>query len=385
MIFLDSAATTPVKREVLEAMWPYLTGEFGNPSSHHELGERAAAVVAEARATVAAGLGCRPGELIFTSGGTEADNLAIKGTALAQPRGRRILTTAIEHEAVLGSCDYLRRFHDFEVVFLPLHGDGRVDLSTYVELLTPETTLVSVQHANNEIGTIQPIERIAELARAAGVPVHTDAVQSAGWLPLGLDRLGVQLLSVAGHKLGAPKGVGALAAWAGTPLEPLLHGGGQERGRRSGTENVAAIVGLAEAFRLASEMRAASPAVAALRDALIDGILSAVPTARLTGSRDHRLPNSSSFAFPGTGGEAVLLGLQERGVICSSGSACAAGSDEPSHVLTALGITPEVAQTVVRFTLSADTTHDDVTATIERTADVVRTMSALAPRLIGRP
>ena len=377
MIFLDSAATTPVKRGVLEAMWPYLTGEFGNPSSHHELGERAARAVAQARETVAASLGCRPGELIFTSGGTEADNLAIKGTALAAPRGRRILTTAIEHEAVLESCDYLRRLHDFEVVFLPLHDDGRVDLDAFAELLTAETTLISVQHSNNEIGTIQPIEGIAELARAVGVPVHSDAVQSAGWLPVALDELGVQLLSVAGHKLGAPKGVGALAAWAGTTLEPLVHGGGQERGRRSGTENVAAIVGIAEAFRLAAGMRAAAPAIAVLRDALIDGILSAVPTARLTGSREHRLPNCASFVFPGTGGEAVLLGLQERGVICSSGSACAAGSDEPSHVLTALGIAPEVAQTAVRFTLSADTTLDDVTATIERTQDAVRALSAL--------
>jgi len=381
VIYLDNAATTPARREVLEAMWPYLTGEFGNPSSHHELGERAARAVTLAREVIAEQLGCRPSELIFTSGGTEADNLAIKGIALAAPRGRRILTTATEHEAVLASCDYLRRFHDFEIVEVPLDGAGLgsdrrgsaglVDVDAFSRLLSPDTTLVSIAHANNEIGTVQPIAELAALARAAGVPFHSDAVQSAGWLDVGLRRLGVDALSVAGHKLGAPKGIGVLALRAGVPLEPLLHGGGQERGRRSGTENVAAIVGLATAVRLAAETRNQAAAVEEVRDALIDGVLAAVPTARLTGSRRHRLANSASFVFPGTSGEAVLLELEARGIVCSSGSACAAGSDEPSHVLVAIGIAPELAQTAVRFTLGHETTRAEVDETVLRVRDAV--------------
>ncbi len=377
MIYLDNAATTPPRREVLEAMWPYLTGEFGNPSSHHELGERAACAVTAARETIAEELGCRPSELIFTSGGTEADNLSVKGIALAAPRGRRILTTAIEHEAVLASCEYLRRLHDFETVEIPLDHDGLVDPAMFSRLLTPETTLVSIAHANNEIGTVQPISELAALARAAGVPFHSDAVQSAGWLDVGLRQLGVDALTVAGHKLGAPKGIGVLALRASVPLEPLIHGGGQERGRRSGTENVAAIVGLAEAIRLAAETRNGAAAVEAVRDALIDGVLAAVPTARLTGSREHRLANSASFLFRGTSGEAVLLELEARGIVCSSGSACAAGSDEPSHVLLAVGIVPELARTAVRFTLGSDTSRADVDEVMQRVRDAVAALGGL--------
>ena len=378
MIYLDHAATTPVPREVLEAMWPYLTAEFGNPSSHHEPGERAARAVTAARETIAAELDCRPSELIFTSGGTEADNLAIKGMALAAPRGRRILTTAIEHEAVLGSCDYLRRLHGFTIVEVPVDYEGLVDADAYSQLLTPDTTLVSFAHANNEIGTIQPIAELAALARTRGVPFHTDAVQSAGWLDVGLRRLGVDALTVAGHKLGAPKGIGVLAVRASIPLEPLLHGGGQERGRRSGTENVAAIVGLAAAMRLAAGIRGGVGQVEAVRDALIDGILETVPTARLTGPRRQRLANSASFVFPDTSGEAVLLELEARGIVCSSGSACAAGSDEPSHVLRATGIPAELAQTAVRFTLGHDSTRADADETVRRVRDAIDSLRASA-------
>lgn len=378
MIYLDHAATTPPRREVIEAMWPYLTGEFGNPSSHHELGERAAAAVTAARETIAEELGCRPSELIFTSGGTEADNLAVKGIALAAPRGRRILTTAIEHEAVLASCDHLRRMHGFEIVEIPLDAEGLVDPEVFAALLTPETTLVSIAHANNEIGAVQPISELATLARSAGVPFHSDAVQSAGWLDIGLRQLGVDALSVAGHKLGAPKGIGVLAVRAGIPLEPLIHGGGQERGRRSGTENVAGIVGLATAMRLAHGVWSEAAAVEAARDRLIDGVLAAVPTARLTGPRRRRLANSASFVFPGTSGEAVLLELEARGIVCSSGSACAVGSDEPSHVLVSLGISPEVAQTAVRFTLGHDTTSAEVEETVLRVRDATVALGVLA-------
>lgn len=381
MIYLDTAATTPVRREVLEAMWPYLAGGdegvFGNPSSHHEVGERAAAAVADARATLATALGCRPGELVFTSGGTEGDNLAVKGIALGAPRGRHLVTTPLEHEAVLESVDYLRRHHDFDVTLLPVGPDGRVSPTDLGAALRADTTLVSIQHASNEIGTVQPIAELAAVAHAAGVPFHTDAVQSAGWLEVGLAPLGVDALSIAGHKLGAPKGVGVLAVRGGLALEPVLHGGGQERGRRSGTENVPGIVGLASAVALASATRAAASQVAAVRDLLIDGVLDVAPTAFLTGSREHRLPNHASFCFPGTSGEAVLLELAQRGIVCSSGSACAAGSDEPSPALLALGIAPEVAQTSVRFTLGASTTHDDAREVVQQVAVALRALSAL--------
>ncbi|MFT4285534.1 MAG: cysteine desulfurase family protein [Protaetiibacter sp.] len=380
MLYLDTAATTPVRREVLETMWPYLTGDFGNPSSHHQLGERAAHAVQAARATIASLLGCRPSEIVFTSGGTEADNLAIKGIALGSPRGRHIVTTVVEHEAVRESADHLRRLHGFEVTELPVDGDGLVPPEALGAALRPDTTLVSIQHANNEIGTVQPIRELAALAREAGVPFHTDAVQSADALDVGLEALGVDALSVAGHKLGAPKGIGALAVRGALPLEPLLHGGGQERGRRSGTENVAGVVGLATALALAALERPQTVRVASARDTIIDGVLSRVPGAFLTGSRGQRLPNHASFCFPGTSGEAVLLELEARGIVCSSGSACAAGSDEPSPVLLALGIAPEVAQTAVRFTLPADVTPAQASEVVDRVVAAVSAVGGLATR-----
>ncbi|MCU1407653.1 MAG: cysteine desulfurase [Glaciihabitans sp.] len=355
MIYLDSAATTPVRREVLEAMWPYLTGDFGNPSSHHTVGESSARALADARGTVAASLGCRPGELIFTSGGTESNNLAIKGLALGRLRGRHIVTTPIEHEAVLQSVDYLRRLHGFEVSYLAVDSTGLVDAEELAAVLRPDSTLASVMYANNEVGTVQPVAELAAVARAAGVPFHTDAVQAAGWLDTSIATLGVDALTISGHKLGAPKGIGALFVRGRLPLEPLLHGGGQERGHRSGTENVAGAVALATAVTLAERdrLRNASAATVA-RDVFVAQVLAAVPGARLTGHPHHRLPASASFVFPGTNGETVLLELERRGVVSSSGSACAAGSDEASHVLLAMGLSADVAQTAVRFTWSPD-------------------------------
>jgi cysteine desulfurase len=351
VIYLDSAATTPVRREVLEAMWPHLTAEFGNPSSHTESGAYAAAALADARARVATIFGCRASEVVFTSGGTEGANLAVTGIALATPRGRHIVTTAIEHPAVLESCDYLQRFHGFEIIRLAVDGDGLVDLRDLSHALRPDTTLVSVMHANNEIGTVQPIAEIARAAHAFGAAVHTDAVQAPGSLPLGVHELGVDALCISGHKFGASKGVGAVFLASRLPVEPLIRGGGQERGRRSGTENVAGAVGLAVALELAEESRrAGASGLADARDGFIRDILSAVPSARLTGSASARLPGSASFTFAGTSGESIVLELERRGIVCSSGSACAAGSDEPSAVLLALGISPEVAQTAVRFT-----------------------------------
>jgi len=352
MRYLDNAATTPVRREVLEAMGPYLTREFGNPSSHHTVGESAAAALEDARGRVARILGMRAGDVIFTSGGTEADNLAVKGIGIAaqQRRGaRHLVTTPIEHEAVLQSADYLSRIHGFEVTLVPVDADGRVRAGAVADALRDDTALVSVGYANNEVGTVQDVAAIAAVAHARGLPFHTDAVQAAGWMPL--DGTGADAISLAGHKLGAPKGTGVLAARGRVPLEPLLHGGGQERGRRSGTPDVAGAVALATALELAeSERERDAEAVSALRDAFIARVLSAVPAARLTGDPGQRLPGTASFTFAGTSGEAILLELERRGVVSSSGSACAAGSDEPSHVLVAMGIAPEVAQTAVRFT-----------------------------------
>ncbi|MBT1679281.1 cysteine desulfurase family protein [Curtobacterium aurantiacum] len=376
MFYLDRAATTPVRREVLEAMWPYLTGVFGNPSSTHGVGDEAARGLTAARAAVAGVLGCRPAEVVFTTGGTEGANTAIKGIALAAPRGRHVVTSAIEHEAVLESCAYLARFHDFDVTVLPVGPDGRVDPAVLRAALRPDTTLVSIAHADNEIGTVQDVPALAEVAHEVGARFHTDAVQSAPWLPIGLDVLGVDALSLSGHKLGAPKGTGVLAVRSGVPLEPLLHGGGQERGRRSGTEDVAGAVAVATALGSASAA-AASDAATTVRDAVLDGVLAAVPGAFVTGSREHRLPGHASFCFPGVNGETVLLELEQRDVVSSSGSACAAGSTEPSHVLTALGIPEDVARTALRLTFDASLTADDVPLVVAAVAQAVATVRAL--------
>jgi cysteine desulfurase len=411
MIFLDSAATTPVRREVLEAMWPYLTGDFGNPSSHHELGESAKRALDAARKSVAAVVGCRASDVVFTSGGTESDNLAIKGLALAEPRGRHIVTSAIEHEAVLESVDYLKRIHGFEVSVVPVDSVGLVDLRHLREELRPLTTLCTIMYANNEVGIVQPIAAIAELCREHAIPMHTDAVQAAGWLSLDLAELGVDALSLSGHKLGAPKGIGVLIVKGRRSLEPVLHGGGQERGKRSGTENVAGAVGFAHALALAeSDRLERAERVARLRDDFVADVMARVPAAIYTGpalgvaaaddgadanagSRTTaaietvahtsaltltRLPNNASFCFPGTSGESLLLELGRAGIICSAGSACAVGSDDASHVLTALGIDEAIAQTAVRFSLNGDTTAEQlamVATQIETAYRAVRSLS----------
>lgn len=378
MLYLDNAATTPVRPEVLEAMMPYLTRRFGNPSSHHTVGEDAAGALADARARVARILGMRAADIVFTSGGTEANNLAVKGIALGRSQlngARHVVSTPIEHESILESVRYLERLHGFEATLLPVDGNGRVSADAAAAALRDDTALLSIGYANNEVGTVQDVPAIAAVARERGVPVHVDAVQAAGWLPLSAAELGVDALSLAGHKLGAPKGTGLLAVRGRVPLEPLLHGGGQERGRRSGTEDVAGAVGLATALELAEAGRAeASARVSALRDRFVAQVLAAVPSAALTGDPVHRLPGTASFTFAGTSGEAVLLELERRGVVSSSGSACAAGSDEPSHVLVAMGIAPEIAQTAVRFTFptSLDTPLDAVSAAVQAAVAAVR-------------
>ena len=377
MIYLDSDATTAIRREVLEAMWPHLTAEFGNPSSHNELGASAAGALADARARVAVIFGCRSSEVVFTSGGTEGANLAVTGIALAYPRGRHIVTSAIEHPAVLESCGYLERFHGFEITRLAVDRDGMVGLDDLADSLRPDSTLVSVMYANNEIGTVQPIAPIARAARAVGAAMHTDAVQAPGSLPLTVRELGVDALSISGHKFGAPKGVGALFLASGTPIEPLLRGGGQERGRRSGTENVAGAFGLAVALERADQSRAANAArLSAARDVFIRNILAGVPRARLTGSMSSRLPGSASFTFAETSGESIVLELERRGIVCSSGSACAAGSDEPSAVLLALGITAELAQTAVRFSFGEGIGPADLTVVVGELQRAIATIGS---------
>lgn len=402
MLYLDAAATTPMRREALEAAWPYLTGEFGNPSSQHTLGERAAAGLTAARRQVAGALGCRATEVAFTSGGTEGANLAIKGLALASPRGRHLVTAAIEHEAVLESVDYLRRLHGFEVSFVEVTEAGVVTPEALAAVLREESTLVSVALANNEIGTVQDVAALTEVAHSVGALLHTDAVQAAGWLPLDARGLGVDALSVSGHKVGAGKGIGAVFLRGRLPVEPVLHGGGQERARRSGTENMAGAVALGAALTLVeAEREAAAERCAGARDGFIARVRELVPTAVLTGAQPaaadagaqpggagagpgeagagdhHRLPNHASFCFPGVSGEAVLLELERRGVISSSGSACAAGSDEPSHVLVACGIEPEVAQTSVRFTFSAEVAVADLPAAADAVGAAVAAVTAI--------
>ena len=356
MLYLDNAATTPVRPEVLEAMMPYLTRWYGNASSHHTVGEAAADALADARARVARVLGLRAGDVVFTSGGTEANNLAIKGIAIAAAQRRddrraHVVTTPIEHESVLESVDYLERVHGVTATRVPVDDHARVSTDAVAESLRDDTVLVSIGYANNEVGTVQDAAGLAAVARERRVPLHLDGVQAAGWITLSADELGYDAISLAGHKLGAPKGTGALGVRGRIPLEPLMHGGGQERGRRSGTEDVAGAVGFATALELAEAERVeASARVSAIRDRFIARVLERIPSARLTGDPVHRLAGTASFTFAGTSGEAVLLELERRGVVSSSGSACAAGSDEPSHVLLAMGIAPEVAQTAVRFT-----------------------------------
>lgn len=361
MLYLDHAATGPVRPEVREAILPFLGERYGNPSSHHTVGEAAAAALTDARRRVAAVLGMRPGDVIFTSGATEANNLALKGVAVAAllrtGRPGHLVTSAIEHESVLASAEFLERVHGVAVTRLRVDADGLVSADDLAASLREDTVLVSLGYANNEIGTVQDAAALAAVSTAARVPLHLDAVQAAGWLPLA--GTGAEALSIAGHKIGAPQGIGALAIRGRVPLEPLLHGGGQERDRRSGTENVAGAVGLAVALELAEAERLdATARVAAVRDAFVARVLALIPEARLTGHASRRLPGTASFTFSGVSGEAVLLELERRGVVSSSGSACAAGSDEPSHVLLALGVAPEVAQTSVRFSFGHHATID---------------------------
>jgi cysteine desulfurase len=389
-VYLDHAATTPMVPAAVEAMTRHLL-EVGNPSSLHASGRHARRVVEESRETIAQALGCRPGEVVFTSGGTEADNLAVKGIHWARqaqdPRRTRVLTTAIEHHAVLDPLDWLREAEGVEVEPLPVDSEGRLDLDALRASIErdPETvSLVSVMWANNEVGTLQPIEDVVEIAAAHGIPVHTDAVQAVGAVPVDFAASGVDALTLTAHKLGGPYGVGALVVRREVEVTALVHGGGQERDIRSGTIDTPAIAGFAAAVELAVKEQAAYAArVAALRDDLVRRVLAAVPDAHLHGPAldgGRRLPGNAHLGFPGCEGDSLLMLLDARGIECSTGSACSAGVPQPSHVLLAMGCDPDQARHSLRFSLGHTTSSEDVDAVVEAIVPAVERARAARAR-----
>ena len=384
IIYLDHSATTPVRAEVLEAMLPHFSLGFGNPSSIYTIGQEARKAVDDAREQAARILGARMSEIVFTSGGTESDNAALKGAAFAlRHTGNHIITTAIEHHAVLHTCHQLERF-GFDVTYIPVDEYGIVDPQSIARAVTDETVLVSVMMANNEIGTIQPVAEIARIVKAEAqrrsrtIVMHTDAVQAAGFLDINVRALGVDLMSLSAHKIYGPKGVGLLYVKRGTSFEAQNAGGGQERQRRSGTENVPGIVGMSEALRLAaSEREQVAANCLRLRDKLIDGIFDSIDRVHLNGHPTQRLPNNVNISFEDIEGEPVLLGLDFAGVCASSGSACSSASLEPSHVLLAIRRSPELAQGSLRITLGRDNTDEDVDYLLAVLPEIVGKLRAM--------
>ncbi|MGH9735574.1 MAG: cysteine desulfurase family protein [Candidatus Acidiferrales bacterium] len=382
MIYLDYNATTPLDPRVLEAMLPCMQGTFGNASSIHSAGQHARAAVDRARESVAALIGANPAEIVFTGGGTEANNLALLGlvSAVSAPPKKHVITTAIEHHAVLNACQELER-RGLDVTYVDARSNGVVDAQDVRRAITPHTILISVIHANNEIGTIQPIEEIGRIAAEADIYCHCDAVQSAGKLRTDVNRLGVDLLSISAHKFYGPKGVGALYVRPGTPLEPLFFGGHHERDRRPGTENVAGIVGIGKAAELArTHLDEDTARISALRDRVEAALLDSIPNAQVNGSRAQRVCNTTNITFTGAGGEALLIALDLEGIACSTGAACSSGSVEPSHVLTAIGLSDDEARSTLRFSLGRDTTADEIEAAVKVIPRVVERLRSLSPR-----
>ncbi|MDR0406217.1 MAG: cysteine desulfurase NifS [Clostridiales bacterium] len=382
MIYVDNAATTPLKPEVLEKMTPYLTERFGNPSSIYKSGRDAKVAVNTARAAVAESLGAEEHEIYFTGSGSEADNWAVKGVAHAG-KGKHIITSAVEHHAVLHAAGFLER-NGYEVTYLPVDGDGLVDPDDLRTAIRGDTALVSVMTANNEIGTVQPIAALAAIARERRVPFHTDAVQAFGQIPVDVGALGVDLLSVSAHKLGGPKGVGALYIRKGTKISPLIHGGAQENGKRASTENVAGIVGFAHASELAMKgMNKNTAILLALRDDYIKKVRESVPYCRLNGHPTKRLPGNANFSFEFIEGESLLLMLDMKGIEASSGSACTSGSLDPSHVLLAIGLPHDIAHGSLRVSLSADNTQEDVDTIVAELRPIVQRLRDMSPLYEG--
>lgn len=379
-IYVDHAATTPIRSEVLEEMMPYLTERFGNPSSIYSYGREAKKAIEEAREKVAKAIGADPLEIYFTGSGTEADNWAIIGTAFAnRNKGNHIITSSIEHHAVLHTCEYLEK-QGFSVTYLPVDEYGMVKLETLKKSINDRTILVTIMHANNEIGTIQPIKEIGEFLKEKDITFHTDAVQTVGKIPVNVKDLKVDMLSLSAHKIYGPKGIGALYIRKGIKIHPYIHGGAQERKRRAGTENVAGIVGLGKAIELAiSNMEGQREYLTSLRDKLIKGIQEKIPYVRINGHPTQRLPHNVNMCFEFIEGESLLLNLDMKGICASSGSACTSGSLEPSHVLLAIGLPHEIAHGSLRLTLGKDNTQEDVDYILEVLPQIVNKLRDMSP------
>ncbi len=386
-VYLDHAATTPVDPRVVEAMLPYWTEWYGNASSIYELGRQAHRALDQARQTVADILNCTPNEIIFTSCGTESDNLALRGVVFERRRRaekNHIITSPIEHHAIGHTVEQLEKHFGFEVSYVPVDQHGLVNPADVEEAIRPDTAIISIMFANNEVGTIQPIAEIGEIARAQKIPFHTDAVQAGGALSLDVQTLNVDLMSLSAHKFYGPKGIGVLYARRGVPFLPMQTGGGHERNRRAGTENVPYVVGLAMALKLAHlELKESNARITRLRDRLIGGVLECIPDSQLSGHPTQRLPNSASFLFRYIEGESILLHLDQMGVAASSGSACTSGSLEPSHVLTAMGFPHEVAHGSLRLTLGKENTDADIDYVLDILPGIVDKLRRMSPLYKG--
>lgn len=379
-IYLDNAATTPVKSEVLDAMIPYFTEKFGNPSAVYNFASENKNVVTQARETIAKALGTNTEDIYFTAGGSESDNWALKATAEAyKDKGNHIITTKIEHHAIMHTCEYLEQ-NGFEITYLDVDEQGIVKLEELKKAIRPTTILISVMFANNEIGTIQPIKEIGEIAKEHNILFHTDAVQAFGHLDIKVDEYHIDMLSASGHKLNGPKGIGFLYIRKGLKLRSFVHGGAQERKRRAGTENVPGIVGLAKAVEISmNNMEERVKKEEALRDKLIERVLAEVPYTRLNGDRKKRLPNNANFSFQFIEGESLLIMLDMKGICGSSGSACTSGSLDPSHVLLAIGLPHEIAHGSLRLTLSDDNTEEDIDYVVDTVKEIVEKLRSMSP------
>ncbi len=380
MIYLDNAATTKTRPEVVEAMLPYFTEFYGNPSSVYGFSEESKKAISHTREVIAASLGVKPNEIYFTAGGSEADNWAIKATAEAyQDKGRHIITTKIEHHAVLHTCQYLET-RGFEVTYLDVDENGLVSPEQVEKAIRPDTILISIMFANNEIGTIEPIAEIGKIARAHGVLFHTDAVQAYAHVPINADECSIDMLSASGHKFNGPKGIGFLYIRKGVKSRSFIHGGAQERKRRAGTENVPGIAGMGKAVELAmADMKERAEKETELRDYLMDKVMATVPYTRINGDREKRLPNNINFAFQFIEGESLLIMLDMEGICGSSGSACTSGSLDPSHVLLAIGLPHEIAHGSLRLTLSEENTKEEMDYVAEKIRQIVERLRSMSP------
>ena len=380
-LYMDYAATTPAKKEVVEAMMPYLTDYFGNASSFHLFGREAKTVLDKARRQVASLVNADPSEIYFTNGGSESDNWALEGTAFARKsKGNHIITSKIEHHAILHTCEYLEKTHGFEVTYLDVDKDGKVDLEQLKREIKDTTILVSIMYANNEIGTIQPIKEIAKIAHEHGALMHTDAVQAVGNIPVDVKDLDVDLMSMSGHKIYGPKGIGGMYIKKGVRIHNFMHGGAQERRRRAGTENIPAIVGYGKAAEMAKEnLENHMSELSRLREKLVNGVMERIPHTRLNGHPTDRIPGNTNFSFEFIEGEGILLLLDQLGIAASSGSACTSGSLDPSHVLMAIGLTHEWAHGSLRLSIGDFTTDEDIDYILEHLPKIIDRLRQMSP------